>query len=232
MRQRTLGEFLRKHRELVVDPPDNKQADERRRRTSGLRREEVAQMAGISSAWYTRLEQGKEVTPSGAALCRVAEALRLGPAERPTFSSWPGELTRTMPRTLRTSQLARQLKVASFPFRIQPSYLTSIGHRYSGISILEICSLHGLRGSEINVLRYVFLDLNARTFAVDWEARARRILANSGSTSASILMIRKCLSSSEGFERSRISFGGFGRIRRFCFGTGTKSPSIILNRVC
>src|SRR5271166_5636769 len=80
-RQRALGEFLRKHRELVT-PADERQIGERRRRTQGLRREEVAQMAGISATWYTRLEQGKEVTPSGAALDRIAEVLRLAPAER------------------------------------------------------------------------------------------------------------------------------------------------------
>src|SRR5450759_5106206 len=82
VRQRALGEFLRKHRESVTDPAEEKKAGERRRRTSGLRREEVAQMAKISSTWYARLEQGKEVTPSGAALGRIADVLRLAPAER------------------------------------------------------------------------------------------------------------------------------------------------------
>ncbi|MGZ3294850.1 MAG: helix-turn-helix domain-containing protein, partial [Xanthobacteraceae bacterium] len=73
VRQRALGDFLRKHRESVAMAADDKQAGERRRRTSGLRREEVAQLAGISSTWYTRLEQGKQVTPSGAALGRIAD---------------------------------------------------------------------------------------------------------------------------------------------------------------
>src|SRR5260370_39538746 len=82
MRQQALGEFLRKHRELVAELASDKQVGERRRRTSGLRREEGAQMAAISSTWYTRLEQGKEVTPWGAALRRIAEVLRLAAAER------------------------------------------------------------------------------------------------------------------------------------------------------
>jgi hypothetical protein len=82
VRQRALGEFLRKHRELVTKPADDKKAGERRRRTAGLRREEVAEMARISPTWYARLEQGKEVTPSGAALSRIAEVLQLAPAER------------------------------------------------------------------------------------------------------------------------------------------------------
>src|ERR1700680_2808053 len=82
MRQQALGEFLRKHRELVAELASDKQVGERKRRTSGLRREEVAQMAAISATWYTRLEQGKKVAPSGAALARIADVLRLAPAER------------------------------------------------------------------------------------------------------------------------------------------------------
>src|SRR5258708_11956246 len=77
-RQRALGEFWRKHRETATRPTGDQQVGERRRRTSGLRREEVAQLARISSTWYARLEQGQEVRPSGAALGRIAEVLRLG----------------------------------------------------------------------------------------------------------------------------------------------------------
>ena len=65
-RRRALGEFLRKHRELASEPVTRKQG--RKRRTPGLRREEVALAAGISPTWYARLEQGKEVMPSAGAL--------------------------------------------------------------------------------------------------------------------------------------------------------------------
>ena len=81
VRQRALGEFLRKRRE-TIHPADDSRVGERRRRTSGLRREEVAQLAGISSTWYTRLEQGQEVRPSSAALGRIADVLHLSAAER------------------------------------------------------------------------------------------------------------------------------------------------------
>ncbi len=82
LRKRALGDFLRRHRESVAKPAGDNRVGERRRRTSGLRREEVAEMAGISPTWYARLEQGKEATPSGAALGRIADVLRLAPAER------------------------------------------------------------------------------------------------------------------------------------------------------
>src|SRR5690606_25745766 len=52
-----------------------------RRRTPGLRREEVAVLAGVSPEWYTWLEQARDVRPSAATLHRIGEALRLEPAE-------------------------------------------------------------------------------------------------------------------------------------------------------
>lgn len=53
-----------------------------RRRTAGLRREEVAQLAGISAAWYTHLEQGRDVHPSREVLGALADGLRLDATER------------------------------------------------------------------------------------------------------------------------------------------------------
>ena len=81
-RLRALGEFLRKHRELI-EPTETRQFPSKRRRTPGLRREEVAQMAGISPSWYARLEQAEETaTPSPTALDSIAKVLRLVPVER------------------------------------------------------------------------------------------------------------------------------------------------------
>src|SRR6202008_701024 len=53
-----------------------------RRRTPGLRREEVAMLAGIGATWYTWLEQGRDVRPSPEVLAALADALRLEPGER------------------------------------------------------------------------------------------------------------------------------------------------------
>ena len=58
-----LGDFLRSRREKLR-PRDVGLADGRRRRTVGLRREEVAELAGIGVDWYVRLEQGRSVNPS------------------------------------------------------------------------------------------------------------------------------------------------------------------------
>lgn len=76
-----LGAFLRGRREHIT-PADVGLPAGRRRRTPGLRREEVAQLAFISTEYYTRLEQARGPNPSREVLAGVARALRLSDAER------------------------------------------------------------------------------------------------------------------------------------------------------
>ncbi|HEY0713192.1 MAG TPA: helix-turn-helix transcriptional regulator [Polyangia bacterium] len=75
-----IGAFLRKRRERA-DPADFGVQAGARRRTPGLRREEVAERAGISVDWYMRLEQGRESLPSKATVESLAKALRLTQTE-------------------------------------------------------------------------------------------------------------------------------------------------------
>lgn len=83
--RRRLGEFVRAHREQL--PP---QSLEGRRRTPGLRREELAARAGISTVWCAWIEQGREVQASLKTLCKLAGALNLTPAERAQMFSLAG----------------------------------------------------------------------------------------------------------------------------------------------
>ena len=75
-----LGDFLRARREQL-DPGGIGIAKGRRRRTPGLRREEVAERAGIGIDWYVRLEQGRDVRPSATTVDALARALRLNAVE-------------------------------------------------------------------------------------------------------------------------------------------------------
>ncbi|HST76148.1 MAG TPA: helix-turn-helix transcriptional regulator, partial [Acetobacteraceae bacterium] len=79
--RRALGDFLRARRERI-DPAALDLPRGARRRTPGLRREEVAQLCGLSTTWYAWIEQGRDVSVSPMALARLAAALRLGRAER------------------------------------------------------------------------------------------------------------------------------------------------------
>src|SRR5262244_1422821 len=79
-RQSELGDFLRSRREKL-SPKSVGLSPGRRRRTPGLRREEVAELAGIGVDWYIRLEQGRSVSPSATTVDALARALRLSKVE-------------------------------------------------------------------------------------------------------------------------------------------------------
>src|SRR5882757_3725472 len=76
-----LGEFLRAHR-ARLEPSDVGLRGGGDRRVAGLRREEVAVLAGVSIDYYTRLEQGRERHPSAQVLDAIGQALRLNPDAR------------------------------------------------------------------------------------------------------------------------------------------------------
>jgi transcriptional regulator with XRE-family HTH domain len=79
-RRDQLAEFLRHHRERTTPESLGLPANGRRR-TPGLRREEVAQLAGVGLSWYTWLEQGRDITPSAGVLDALARVLDLDPPE-------------------------------------------------------------------------------------------------------------------------------------------------------
>ncbi len=80
VREGSLADFLRSKRERLT-PQDVGLPGGRRRRTPGLRREELADLAGVGVSWYTALEQGRDINPSDHLLSGLAEALRLTSAE-------------------------------------------------------------------------------------------------------------------------------------------------------
>jgi transcriptional regulator with XRE-family HTH domain len=170
--RRLLGAFLRKHREMLT--PD--QAG--RRRTPGLRREEVAQLGGVSTTWYTWVELGRDIALSAAALARLADALRLTAAER----AYLFELTRRRDPAPPTVGLAR---VAASPELLAvlqattvPAYLLDrLWHVRGWNDAAGRLFAPWFDSGETCLLRYVFLDPTARDFIWDWENRARRLLA-------------------------------------------------------
>ena len=76
-----LGEFLRARRERT-SPRDVGLPDSGRRRTPGLRREEVATLAGVSVDYLVRLEQGRDIHPSADVMAALADAMRMTEGER------------------------------------------------------------------------------------------------------------------------------------------------------
>jgi transcriptional regulator with XRE-family HTH domain len=81
-RRAELADFLRTRRAAVSPADVGLAPGAGRRRTPGLRREEVAQLSGVGLSWYTWLEQGRDVTPSDQVLSALSRALLLSPSER------------------------------------------------------------------------------------------------------------------------------------------------------
>jgi transcriptional regulator with XRE-family HTH domain len=172
--RRLLGAFLRTHREAL--PPDPTAAG--RRRTPGLRREEVAQLCGLSTTWYTWVEQGRDIAVSAAALARLAGALRLTAAER----TYLFELARRRDPAPPVAgpdgagvpaELSAVLRAAAVPAYL----LDRLWHVRGWNDAAGRLFAPWFDSGETCLLRYVFLHPTARGFIRDWENRARRLLA-------------------------------------------------------
>ena len=156
-----------------------------RRRTVGLRREEAAQIAGISTTWYTWIEQGREVKVSADALGRLAASLRLTRSERAylfelagrrdplgTFGG-PSESDDVPPL------LIELLADIDIPAYLMGRYWDMLGWNAAAAELftgwLDVPRDSG--EAPPNLLSFVFLEARTRAFLVDWEVRARRITA-------------------------------------------------------
>ncbi len=175
--RRLLAAFLRGRRERLAPGEAGFHGGPRRRRTPGLRREEVALLCGLSPTWYTWLEQGRDVSMSPAALARIAAALHLSPAER----AYLFELTRKRdpdaPLDGEEGALVGPL-VAALDTIAAPAYvLDAHWHARGANAAARRLLSQWLDGPEPNLLRYVFLDPSARELICDWDERARRLTA-------------------------------------------------------
>lgn len=159
-----LGDFLRAHREAAQPT-----ADQRRRRTPGLRREEVAERAAISTDYYTRLEQGRERSPSAQVLDALAVALALSPAEADYLH---GLVTPYPARSVQSpAALNEFLLLAMQSWTFGPAYM--VNHRSDVLAANDAArEIFDQFDFSDNVLRMLFLDPAARQRWVDWESFA------------------------------------------------------------
>jgi transcriptional regulator with XRE-family HTH domain len=170
--RRLLGAFIRAHRERA-----RPSGSSGRRRTPGLRREELAAAACISATWCAWIEQGRAVQASSDALSRLAKALSLTRAERAYLFELAGRLDPQMPAAMQVD--APPSLVAAVRAIVHPAYgLDSIWNA----CCWNDAAAHLFRGwldgdHQRNLLRFVYLDEAARKLIPDWQDRARRLLA-------------------------------------------------------
>lgn len=169
--RRELGAFLRARREALPAPHTG------RRRTPGLRREEVAALSNVSTTWYIWAEQGRDISLSPHALARLALALQLTPAERAYMFALAARLDPAPPHGAENQPVPAELQ--TLPAAIStPAYLLDscyTGHAWNHPA-RELFA-PWLASGEPNLLRYVFQHDSAKTFIHDWPARARRLAA-------------------------------------------------------
>lgn len=174
--RRALADFVRAQREKLA-PATLGLAAGRRRRTPGLRREEVAQLSGLSATWYTWIEQGREVSVSPAALARLARVLRLGRAERAYLFELAGK--RDPDPAAGDDEMLPSAALRALTAIAAPAYILDRRWNASGWNAPAERLFAGWldQPGERNLLRFIFLAPAARALICDWEERARRVAA-------------------------------------------------------
>ncbi|WP_030836489.1 helix-turn-helix domain-containing protein [Streptomyces hygroscopicus] len=196
-----LGDYLRARRAMTA-PQDVGFPDDGSRRVPGLRRDEVALLAGVSTDYYIRLEQGRERHPSDQVLQAIARALRLddtaaahlfriglpapGPSVPPTTAVAP-ELLRLMDGMLDV-----------------PAFVVGSAQDVLAANALARELYRGFARYD-NLLRMIFLDPFAREFYADWDRAARTAVGN--------------------LRASSSQFPGDGRIERVVGELSVRSPA-------
>lgn len=190
-RRKELGEFLQALRARRAPEAFGFPAGSRRR-APGLRREEVAQLAGISPTWYTWIEQGREANASADALERLAQALRLTRGERAYLFELAGrhDPQGAVPEDdAASASLEALLAEIAIPAYILGRTWDVLGWNKAAATLFAGWLPPLARPSSArppskearepppNLLRYVFLDARAQALITDWETRARRLVA-------------------------------------------------------
>lgn len=171
-----LGAYLRERR-TKLDPAAFGFSTERRR-TAGLRREEVAQLANISTAWYTWLEQGRGGAPSPDVLDRIARALMLTDAEREhVYLLGLGRLPEV--RYHASGGITPRLQRVLDALHPSPALIRTATWdvvAWNRAATVVLADYDALEPQQRNVLRRIFLDPHARAVQYDWESVARIVV--------------------------------------------------------
>ena len=170
-----LGAYLRDRRAKL--DPASFGFPPQRRRTPGLRREEVAQRANISSTWYTWLEQGRGGAPSANVLDRIAGALMLTDVEREHLFLLG--LGRQPEVRYRRDQVTPRLQRVLDALEPSPALIRTATwdvvawNRAATVMLTD----YGARPpDQRNILRFIFLDPHVRAAQYDWQSVARFVV--------------------------------------------------------
>jgi transcriptional regulator with XRE-family HTH domain len=179
IRRRELGAFLRSRRERIK-PEQVGLHSLRRRRTPGLRREEVAQLAGVGVTWYTWLEQGRDIHPSAQVLHAVARTLQLDTHEHAhlfTLAGIPTTTTTIADECLHLCPTVQPLidQMEPFPAVVLNARLDVLAYNRVWASFYP--DLETVPIEDRNVLWLAFTHPGWQQVIVDWDDVAGRMVA-------------------------------------------------------
>lgn len=176
-----LAIFLRSRRERIT-PAEMGFPTGTHRRTQGLRREEVAVLAGLSPTWYTYLEQGRSINPSPEVMDSLARVLRLSEDERRYMHILafghvisPQPLDAAPPGDDLMKQVVETTSESPYPVYAANQYADLIAWNPATTEWYEDWSL--LDGEDRNMLRWLLTSPVARERLVDWETETKDIVA-------------------------------------------------------
>ncbi|NUS13646.1 MAG: helix-turn-helix domain-containing protein [Streptomyces sp.] len=182
-RRSELGDFLRSRRARLRPEDLGLPRYGGLRRVPGLRREELAQLAGVSVDHYVRLEQGRTLHFSEAVLDAVARALRLDPVERDHLHrlARPRPVPTCRPAAPQHPQQVRPgLRRLLDSAADVPAYVVGRGTdvlAWNALAAALVTDFGALPPRERNMARLVFLDEGVRSLYADWRAKARDVTA-------------------------------------------------------
>jgi transcriptional regulator with XRE-family HTH domain len=172
-----LADFL-KSRRARLSPGEAGLPNQGRRRTPGLRREDVAALAGVSVTWYTWLEQGRDVRPSDRVLEGLSRTLRLTPEERDYLFS----LAQDRPAPIKSASddsvseaVRRTLDALNLPALVMTLRWDVI--YWNRMMARAIRDYQALPESERNLMKILMMSPARRIDTDDYRAMARRVIS-------------------------------------------------------
>jgi transcriptional regulator with XRE-family HTH domain len=174
-----LAAFLRARREALT-PEQVKLPRGRGRRTPGLRREEVALLAGVSVTWYTWLEQGRRINASTDVLRSIGRALRLDEAGQDHLVSLAQPIATNGAAIATPDEVPSSLRRLIDSFEPAPAYVLGPHWEFAAWNAAQgrlYPPLEGLDGIARNLIWVLFAEPGVRQLIVDWDIHARQALA-------------------------------------------------------
>jgi transcriptional regulator with XRE-family HTH domain len=174
----SLGEFLRSRRELLT-PEEVGLPSYGRRRTPGLRREEVAQLAHIGTSWYTSLEQGRNINPSEDVLNNIAKALRLTEDERCHLHllARPNKQAKVEEQELNVGLERTILALTPNPAFIMGRSWDLLLWNQAAEIVFGLPAFSNDMEQKPNWLRRFLMDTSLKSKSKDWETKAQVMIA-------------------------------------------------------